>query len=1060
MITRLDPNSLPAQALEGEQRQLISVVKSLFPYCNAISNILFRTRMITASLDKARIEYATDDDDSSRFRFRPNLVNKQQRRRYHRRRHHHPLQSKAPMDHALGFRTITRAGPPTKKKKRKNMTASTINKIDTQRNSKANRRLSNAITTSHNKDHHDKTKNKGIKRLRSRPSNRSRSAGGKIKSSHSSNTSFKRPLMSFPNVALQFQKAIMQKMIQQKRLRQGSTSALFNIFSSIIQQGAMSEKIVNLELQYTADPPRILKALGYATAIATTTTSSSSAATAAATTTTATKTIQSTSTEKIPIALAPASAYINLHSIARRTILPFLNIQQPSKEDTTRADENETIFEDTTISKEQQQQQQYVQPIRSTSSATAQKPAASIRKLDVQKKSLRKQFKMSPDRIHTQAEKFTRQKSVPRKRYPVVDSESQVPIHKSHHHNVMKIPSRLGSVIAGFFGAGHIMRNNIRTSSQILSSPSMTATSSSTTTTANSRVNSFEPLLKRGFLPLHTLMASLPSVAATVVGGGGEEEEEEEATALDRAVDDKGRIVKSESSSREIGEPFLAKRTPESIKGEDGKVTSLPGNEIAFQLPSHNILSKMLSRIISNVARADDRSTGAELLPPIFLHKRLFRNVMTSIEKISTHMAMPMQQQIASGVKGQAKEELDIEISQEPKQARVDMVKGQAIERLYDEYGKENIQSAAAAHTALRSRVNHPLHFPFQLMSSTSIVTESVKRVLATSIRSAFQEQNSIIPSTTLPSAVKDRFDVQKITINPYYTRQMHGPLESTTAIGRSSFSEPAAKNASQPDRNLSHLYAKKEDEDITRYEFENRNLESKEQQQQQQQQQQQLLVNPVTGLQREYSKYILHNAIYKGGKDQSILLTATRPSQSKPLLSTTKTTTGIRGRQADVRTSSNSRSRYANMAKKIDNSSINLPVVSQLQVMLANQYADNSDHHINSLALLPQRQILSSPIPQAFVAQKLGTSFESTVGKQVSTISTNETNGKMLNERSSSTLTRDSVDSRFGQDNSSTSSRSATKIEQEDTNKGFSVRQLRKMMEQIFHEELKRYGL
>jgi hypothetical protein len=923
-------------------------VKSLFPYCNAISNILFGTEMTTASLDKARVEYATDDD-SSGFRFSPNLVNKQQSHRYHR--HHHPLQSKALVDHALGFRITTRAAPRTKKKDKKK-TASTTNKIDTQRNSKPNRRLSNAITTSHNKEHHhDKTKNKGIKRLRTRPSNRSRSAGGKRNSSHSSNTSSKRPLMSFPNVALQFQKAFMQKLIQRKRLRQGSTSALFNIFSSIIQQGEMSEMIVNLEPQYTADPQRIFKALGHAAANASTT--SGSAATAAATTT---KTIQWTPIDKIPIALAPASASINLHSIARRTILPFLNIQEPSKEDTPRADENETIFEDTAISKEQQQQ--YMQPIRSTPDATVQKPAASRRKLDVQKKSLRRHFKMSADRIHTQAEKFTRQKSVPRKRYTVVDSDSQLLIHKSHH-NVMKIPSRLGSVIAAFYGGRHIMRN-IRTSSQILSSP-LTIAISTTTTIANSRVNSFEPLFKRGFLPLHTLMASLPSVAA-VVGG-------REATALDRA--------------------------------------------------------------------ADDASTGAGLLPPFFLHKALFRNVATSIEKISTRMPMPMQQQIASGVKGQAKEEPDIEISQEPKHARVDMVTGQAIERLYDEYGKENIQSAAAAYTALRSRVNRPLHFPFQLMSSTSIVTGSVKRVLATSIRSAF-------PTIKLPSAVKDRFDVQKITINPRYARQMHGALKSTIPMGLSSFSEPAAKNASQPDRYLSHSYAKKE-EDITRYEFENRNLEGKEQQP---------LVNPVTRLQREYSNYILHNVIYKAGKDQSILLTAARPSQSKPLLSTTKTTTEMRERQADLRKSS---SRYADMAK-LDNSSINLPVVSQLQVILANQYADNSDHHINSLALLPKRQILSSPIPQALVAQRLGTSFGSTTGKQVSTISTNETNGKMFNERPSSTLMRESTESRFGQDSSS--SRSATKIEQEDTNKGFSLRQLRKMMEQIFHEELKRYGL
>jgi hypothetical protein len=949
VINRPDPDSLHAQALEGEQRQLISVVKSLFPYGNAISNILFRARMITASLDKARIEYATDDD-SSRFRFSPNLVNKQHHRRYHR--HHHPLQSKAPVDHALGFRTVTRAAPPTKKKDKKT-TASTTNKIDTQRNSKPNRRLSDAITTSHNKEHHhDKAKNKGIKRLRSPPSNRSRSAGGKRKSSHSSNTSSKRPLISFPNVALQFQKAIMQKMIQQKRLRRGSTSALFNIFSSITEQGEISEKIVNLELQYTADPPRIFKALGYVAAIATTT--SSSAATAAAATT---KTIQSIPIDKIPIALAPASASINLHSIARRTILPFLNIQQPSKEDTPRADENETIFEDTAISKERQQQ--YVQPIRSTPDATVQKPAASRRKLDVQKKSLRRQFKMSADRIHTQAEKFTRQKSVPRKRYTIVDSESQVLTLKSQHHHVMKIPGRLGSAIAGFFGGPHIMRN-IRTSSQILSSP-LTIAISTTATIANSSANSFEPLFKRGFLPLQTLMASLPSVAA-VVGG-------REATALDRA--------------------------------------------------------------------ADDASTGARLLPPFFLHKALFRNVATSIEKISTRM--PMQQQIASGVKGQAKEELDIEISQDPKQARVDMVTGQAIERLYDGYGKENIQSAAAAYTALRSRVNQPLHFPFQLMSSTSIVRESIKRVFAANIRSAF-------PTIKLPSAVKDRFDVQKITINPYYVREMQGALKSTTPIRFSSFSEPAAKNASQPDRYLSHSYAKKE-QDITRYESENTNSESKEQQ---------LLVNPVTRLQREYSKYILHNAIYKAGKDQSILLTAAPPShQSKPLLSTTKTTTGMRERQADVRKSSSSH--YANMAK-LDNSSINLPVVSQLQVMLANQYADNSDHHINSLALLPQRQILSSLIPQAFVAQKLGTSFGSTAGKQVSTISTNETKGKLLNERSSSTLMHESTESRFGQDNGS--NRSATKIEQEDTNKGLSLRQLRKMMEQIFHEELKRYGL
>jgi hypothetical protein len=1051
LITKLDPDSLPAQALEGEQSQLISVVKSLSPYCNAISNILFRTRMITASLDMApRKEYATDDDSSTKYRFRPNLANNKHHR--HHRHHRHPLQSKAPMDHAPGLRTTTRAGPPTatttknKKTKRENTTASsTISKIDTQRNSKTTSRLSKPITTSHKKEHRDKTQNKGIKRLRSRPSNRSRSAGRKRKSSHSSNTSpSKRLLMSFPNVGLQFQKAIMQKMIQQEGLRQGSTSStLFNIFSSIMQQGAMSEKIVNLEHQYIADPPRIFKALGYATGI-------------------------------VPIALAPASASINLHSIARRTIPPFLNIQQPSKEDTTSAGENETIFEDTTISKEQQQQQQqqqqqYVQPFRSTSSATAQKPAASKRKLDVQKEASRRRFKMSPDKIHTQAEKFTRQKSVPRKRYPVVDSESQVLIHMSHHHNVMKIPSRLGSAIAGFFGAGHIMRNNIRASSQVLSSPSMTVSSSSSTATtiANSRANLFEPLLKRGFLPLHnTLMASLPSVAA-IVGGVGEGGEE--ATAHDRAAHDKARIVKSESS-RVIREPFVPKTTPESIKGEDGNVTSLPSNEIAFQLPTHNILSKMLSRIISNVnvARADDdddKSTGAELLPPIFLHKALFHNVMTSMEKISTRMAMPMQQRIASGVKGQAKEE--------PKQARVDdMVTAQASERLlYDEYGQENIQSAAAAYTALGSRVNHPLYFPFQLMSSTSIVTEGVKKVLANRIRSILQGQNTIIPSTILPSVVKDRFGEQKIPINPcYYTRQqMYGAFESTTPIGLSSFSEPAAKNAGRPDRRyLSHLYAKKEEdeEDTTRYEYKNRNLEIKElqkQKQKQKQQQQQQLVNPVTGLQREYSKYILQNAIYNAGKDQSILLTATRPSQSKPMLSTTKTITGMRERQADVRKSSSSSSRqYANMAK-IDNTSVNLPVVSQLQVMLANQYAENSDHHINSLALLPHRQILSSPIPQAYVAQRLRTSFESTAGKQLSTISTNETNGKMLNERSSSTLTGEYTGSGFGQDNSgsrSSSSRYATKIEQEDTNKGISLRQLRKMMEQIFHEELKRYGL
>jgi hypothetical protein len=268
--------------------------------------------------------------------------------------------------------------------------------------------------------------------------------------------------------------------------------------------------------------------------------------------------------------------------------------------------------------------------------------------------------------------------------------------------------------------------------------------------------------------------------------------------------------------------------------------------------------------------------------------------------------------------------------------------------------------------------------------------------------------------------------------------------LKSTIPIGFSNFKSHTSNATQQPRHYLVYPHRLKEKHtSIVR--FENSDAEYK--------QQQQPLTNPITWLQQEYSKYVFHNAIFKGGKDQSVLLASNSSNQLKPILSSIKHNTKMTPpiEQIGKRPSS-----HANETRS-EISSINLPIVSQLQVMLANQYVDNSGGQTKSVVSLAGRQILSSPVPLAPVIQKSANFYRGTDSKQASITTSNEAKAKILDERSSSAFTiNESRRSGFTQD-----SRSTTRAGQEqDASKGISLRQLRKMMEQIFQEELKRYGL
>jgi len=407
-------------------------------------------------------------------------------------------------------------------------------------------------------------------------------------------------------------------------------------------------------------------------------------------------------------------------------------------------------------------------------------------------------------------------------------------------------------------------------------------------------------------------------------------------------------------------------------------------------------------------------------------------------------MHIRLQKNIASGVKGETKVEQEVKELQEATETLAAVHADHSNIRPRHDYLEEELQLAVASSDIERpGKEKNPLLFPITLMSLTSVATESVKNVFANINRSAFHEQNNV-HSNTYPRTINDHFNVEKISIDPSYTGQIPGSLRSTSHMGFSNFESQASI--------ARHHYlaypntVRQENNSGGR--FENGDAKYKEQRLTSTT----TTTNPITQLQREYSKYVLHNAIFKAGKDQSVPLTTTSASLSKPFIPSAKNTTNTR-RQIDHKGEPSSS--YANKASS-QNSPINVPIVSQLQVMLTNQYFDNFGGQTKLGAPLHGRQILSSPVPPVSILQKSAESYRSIEGKHGSINSNDDLKAKMLDKRYLSAFTtREIRESGFIPE-----SRSTIGSELQDANRGISLRQLRKMMEQIFHEELKRYGL
>jgi hypothetical protein len=189
----------------------------------------------------------------------------------------------------------------------------------------------------------------------------------------------------------------------------------------------------------------------------------------------------------------------------------------------------------------------------------------------------------------------------------------------------------------------------------------------------------------------------------------------------------------------------------------------------------------------------------------------------------------------------------------------------------------------------------------------------------------------------------------------------------------------------------------------------------------------------PVANLRLAYSEYIFDNMIRRNRASAHLLLVDNQRHIPRPLAQ--------RGR----------RSAAISEHRMLDGS-MPLPSITQLQVMLANHSARKTGSVGGAIALLSRDQIIASPNPGTPTGRRAA--LYKSPPLVVNSAPGHGIEPRGTNSAKSPTRSEDMEKARFG------SSKPNTNTKRESSYKPLTLRELRKMMEQIFRDELKRYGL
>jgi hypothetical protein len=198
-------------------------------------------------------------------------------------------------------------------------------------------------------------------------------------------------------------------------------------------------------------------------------------------------------------------------------------------------------------------------------------------------------------------------------------------------------------------------------------------------------------------------------------------------------------------------------------------------------------------------------------------------------------------------------------------------------------------------------------------------------------------------------------------------------------------------------------------------------------------------LIKSIARLRQIYSQYAFNRIIRRPQNSSSTVVGSTAPSVS--LIST-----------STVRTQSRNNKNNPARLGKLKDGSIDLPAISQLQVMFANRVIPQlASSEAISAVTLSLGKVLSSPVPPALLHRNTRSQY-ATLKDENKVLGFGGTNARGLDEPSP--FRKGDFRKQDSRKDQSGSSRP------EKSDKDLSLRDLRKKMEQIFQDELKRYGL
>ena len=318
----------------------------------------------------------------------------------------------------------------------------------------------------------------------------------------------------------------------------------------------------------------------------------------------------------------------------------------------------------------------------------------------------------------------------------------------------------------------------------------------------------------------------------------------------------------------------------------------------------------------------------------------------------------------------------------------------------------------------------NPLEFISLLNSSSLLVGQNAKEALAQSIR-----------KVNLQSSISHQLSKAK-----------YGPLVEKVNIGsyrankrsRTRSDEPAELGTTQPklagvlleDSNKTIQKKSQVDSHKNNNEPGTSNVNIGER----------LTVNSVARLQKTYSKYIFHHIIGKDQRGTSSILIGGQDRSMRLLSGPGRKINSKNVKDADT------------IMKKARDGSINLPLISQLQGILTNHVIyKTKGASTGSATALYGGQVLYSPVSPAPIVSRRNMSYQSlqragSTGHDKSREQSTATSAFKMQER--------------GKQSTGHNDRPVSSTRSEKIDKSLSLRDLRKMMEQIFQEELKRYGL